>query len=257
MNRICQKMKELKEKKKTALITYITAGDPNIKQTEELIYALEKGGAHIVEIGIPHSDPIADGPVIQDAAQRSLEAGTKIKDIFECVKQVRMNSQVPIGFLVYYNMVYAYGIQAFVEECANIGVDGLIIPDLPLEEQDEIMPYLKATKVALIPLVAPTSKARIKHITSRGNGFVYCISSMGITGQESSFYKDVDLFLKTVRESTDLPIAVGFGISSKEDVERFEGLVDGVIIGSAIVKEIYKCQGNLEEVKKIVSKFCV
>lgn len=255
MNRISQKMRELKETNTTALITYITAGDPSIEKTEALVYALERGGSHIVEIGIPHSDPVADGPVIQDAVQRSLGRGTKIKDVFECVRRIRLNSHVPLGFLVYYNMVHAYGVEAFIEECKRVGVDGLIIPDLPLEERDEITPYLKDGKVALIPLVAPTSKSRIKKVTSGGSGFVYCVSSMGVTGQESSFHKDINLFLETVRQSTDLPIAVGFGISSKDHVDRFKGLVDGVIIGSAIIKEIYRCGADLKEVEKIVSEF--
>ena len=255
MNRISQKMKQLKAENKTALITYITAGDPTIETTEELVYAMERGGADIIEFGIPHSDPVADGPVIQDAVQRSLGSGTKIRDVFECVRRIRLNSQVPLGFLVYYNMVHAYGVQAFVKACAEVGVDGLIIPDLPLEERDEISVYLKDDKVALIPLVAPTSKSRIKKVCSGGSGFVYCVSSMGVTGQESSFHKDINVFLETVRASTDLPIAVGFGISSKADVDRFKGKVDGVIIGSAIIKGIHKYKADIRETEKIVGKF--
>lgn len=255
MNRISQTMNLLRDQKKTALITYITAGDPSIEITEELIYALERGGADIIELGIAHSDPVADGPIIQDAVQRSLASGTKVRDIFECVRRIRLNTQVPIGFLVYYNMVYAYGVQAFVEECIRVGVDGLIIPDLPLEERDEIMPYLKDDKVALIPLVAPTSKSRIKRVCEGGSGFVYCVSSMGVTGQENAFHKDVNLFLEAVKETTDLPIAVGFGISSKADVDRFKGLVDGVIIGSALIKEIYKYKADIKETERIVSEF--
>ena len=255
MNRISQRISDLKEDNKTALITYITAGDPSIGMTEELVYAIERGGADIIEIGVPHSDPVADGPVIQDAVQRSLNSGTKVKDIFECVRRIRLKSEVPIGFLVYYNMIHAYGVQAFVEECIRVGVDGLIIPDLPLEERDEIIPYLKDDKLALIPLVAPTSKSRIKKVCRGGSGFVYCVSSMGVTGQESIFHKDINLFLATVRESTDLPIAVGFGITSKADVDRFKGLVDGVIIGSAIIKGIYRCKADIKETEKIVSKF--
>ncbi len=255
MNRISQKMNAIKAANETALITYITAGDPSIEMTEELVYAMERGGADVIELGMPHSDPVADGPVIQDAVQRSLGNGTKIKDVFECVRRIRLNSQVPLGFLVYYNMIHAYGVEAFVQECIRVGVDGLIIPDLPLEERDEITPYLKDGKVALIPLVAPTSKSRIKEVCSGGSGFVYCVSTMGVTGQESSFHKDVNKFLETVRQSTDLPIAVGFGITSKADVDRFKGLVDGVIIGSAIIKDIHKCKGDIKETEKIVSKF--
>lgn len=254
MNRISQKMNLLKGQNKTALITYITAGDPSIEMTEELVYAMERGGADIIEIGMPHSDPVADGPVIQDAVQRSLGSGTKVRDVFECVRRIRLKSQVPIGFLVYYNMIHAYGVQAFIKECRRVGVDGLIIPDLPLEERDEITPFLR-DDLALIPLVAPTSKSRIKKVCSGGSGFVYCVSTMGVTGQESSFHKDVNGFLATVRGSTQLPIAVGFGITNKEDVNRFKGLVDGVIVGSAIIKRIHECQGDLAETQKIVASF--
>ena len=252
MNRITQKMHELRENKTTALITYITAGDPHIKATEELVYALEAGGAHMIELGIPHSDPVADGPVIQDAVQRSLESGTTIKDIFQCVKKIRENTQIPIAFLVYYNMIYAYGRKKFIDKCREVGVDGLVIPDLPLEERDEIISYLSDDRVALIPLVAPTSKSRIKEVVAGGDGFVYCVSSMGVTGQKNSFHKDVNKFLKDVKTSTNLPIAVGFGISNQKDIERFKELVDGVIVGSAIVKEIHNCNGDLRKVEEFV-----
>ncbi len=250
MNRISQKMDQLKKNKTTALISYITAGDPDIKATEELVYALEAGGAHVIELGIPHSDPVADGPVIQDAVQRSLESGTTIDDVFQCVKNIRENSQIPIAFLVYYNMIYAYGIGKFIEECIKVGVDGLVIPDLPLEERDEITPYLLDSKVAL---VAPTSKSRIKKVIAGGNGFVYCVSSMGVTGQKNAFHKNVNTFLQDVKASTNLPIAVGFGISNQEDIARFKGLVDGVIVGSAIVKEIHNCNGELKKVQEFVA----
>ena len=255
MNRISKKMNHLKDTGQTALITYITAGDPSIEITENLVYALEKGGADIIEIGIPHSDPVADGPVIQDAVQRSLTSGIKVKDIFECVSKIRQHSQVPIVFLIYYNMIYAYGAKKFIKDCIKIGVDGLVIPDLPLEERKELTRYMEGDKLALIPLVAPTSKSRIKEITSGGSGFVYCVSTMGVTGQESLFYKDIDVFLDSVRQSTELPIAVGFGISNKKDVKRFRGLADGVIIGSAIIREIYENKASFSEVEEIVAKF--
>lgn len=255
MNRISKKMNQLKSENKTALITYITAGDPSISVTEDLIYAIEAGGSHIIEIGIPHSDPIADGPVIQNAVQRSLKTGIKTRDIFECIKRVRKNSEIPIAFLVYYNMVHAYGVQKFLKDCARVGVDGLIIPDLPLEERDEVTLYLIDDQVVLIPLVAPTSKSRIEKVTKGGKGFVYCVSSMGVTGQKNSFHKDVDLFLSQVKEVTDLPIAIGFGVSNKEDFKRFKEKVDGVIIGSALIKKINQCNSNLKEVRKVVAEF--
>lgn len=255
MNRINKKMRELQSKNQVALITYITAGDPSIEQTEQLIYAKERGGADIIEIGIPHSDPVADGPIIQEAVQRALKAGTRTEDVFECIKKVRQNSQVPIAILAYYNMIFTYGIQEFIEKCDTIGVDGLIIPDLPLEEREEVSPFLKGKDIALIPLVAPTSKTRIKAITDQAGGFVYCVSSLGVTGERSEFHKEVEIFLKEVRQSTNLPIAVGFGISRKEDIIRFKKSVDGIIIGSAIVKQIHQCGANGLETEKIVAGF--
>lgn len=255
MNQIRLKMDKLKQNKQTALITYITAGDPNIETTEQIIYAKERGGADIIEIGIPHSDPVADGPVIQDAVQRALRAGTKIKDVFKCIERVRKNTQIPIAFLVYYNMVYAYGIKEFIQKCSQVGVDGLIIPDLPLEEREEIIPFINDTNIALIPLVAPTSKKRIEKVTKGGDGFIYCVSSMGVTGQRNEFHKDVDVFLQEVRNSTNLPIAVGFGISKKEDIIRFKNNADGVIVGSAIIDRIQKSNANIQEVENIVASF--
>lgn len=254
MNRIDKKFNELKSQNKKALITYVTAGDPSIDKTEEIIYAKEKGGASVIEIGIPFSDPLADGPVIQNAAQNALENGVKVNQIFKCIENVRENTEIPLVFLVYFNTILAYGVEEFVKECNDVGIDGLIIPDLPYEEQEEIMKYIKGSNVALIPLIAPTSKDRIKDIVKDKNGFVYCISSLGVTGIKDGFYKEVDEFLSSVREYTNLPIAVGFGISTKEDVKRFSRLVDGVIVGSAIVKKVSDSKGNASEVEELVKE---
>ncbi|NLK96781.1 tryptophan synthase subunit alpha [Defluviitalea saccharophila] len=251
MNRIQERLEELRKENKKALITYMTAGDPNIEQTEKLIYAKERGGADIIEIGIPFSDPVADGPVIQAAAQRALESGTNLEKVFQCIANVRKNTQIPIAFLVYYNSILGYGVERFIRQCEAVGVDGLIIPDLPLEERDEIMPYIKSFNVCLIPLVAPTSKDRIKDITQEGEGFVYCISSMGVTGVRKEFHESLEAFLKNVRSVTDIPIAVGFGMSSQEDIKRLLPYVDGVIVGSAIVKKIEESHGD----EKVIEEF--
>jgi tryptophan synthase alpha chain len=252
MNRIDKKFKELKQNNKKALITYITAGDPSIEKTEELIYAKERAGASIIEIGIPFSDPLADGSVIQKAAQNALSNGVNLKKIFNCIERVRANTEIPLVFLVYYNTILAYGVQKFVDKCDEIGIDGIIIPDLPLEEQDEIMPYIKKSNVALIPLIAPTSKERIEKIVDGKNGFVYCISSLGVTGMKDSFYEKAEEFLKSVKKVTKLPTAVGFGISSKEDVEKFKSYVDGVIVGSAVVKRVSDKEESVEKVESFV-----
>lgn len=252
MNRIREKLEELRKENKKALITYMTAGDPNIEQTEKLIYAKERGGADIIEIGIPFSDPIADGTVIQGAAQRALNGRVNLEKIFKCISNVRKNTQVPLVFLVYYNTIFGYGTESFIRQCEEIGIDGLIIPDLPFEEREEIMPYIKSFNVCLIPLVAPTSKDRIKDITKGGDGFVYCISSIGVTGIRNEFHKDLEIFLKDVRSAADLPIAVGFGISSKEDIKRLLPYVDGVIVGSAIVKKIEESNGNEKTIEEFI-----
>lgn len=254
MNRIDKIFNKLKSENKKALITYVTAGDPSIENTEEIIYAKERGGASIIELGIPFSDPLADGPVIQKAAQKALENGIKVNQVFKCIENVRKNTDIPLVFLVYFNTILAYGVEGFVKQCNNIGIDGLIIPDLPYEEQNEIMKYIKDSNVALIPLIAPTSKYRIKDIVKDKNGFVYCISSLGVTGMKDGFYKEVDEFLSLVRQYTNLPIAVGFGISTKEDIKRFSGLVDGVIVGSAIVKKVSDSKGNIIEIEGFVKE---
>lgn len=257
MNRIEKRFQELRDNNKKALITYITAGHPSINKTEELIYAQERGGASIIEIGIPYSDPVADGPVIEKAAQIALKGGTNLESIFNTVKKTRKNTNIPLVFLAYYNTIFAYGLERFINKCSEIGIDGLIIPDLPLEEQEEILPYIKGKDVALIPLVAPTSKARIKDVVKDKKGFVYCISSLGVTGRLGEFHDGVEEFLDKVRECTSLPVAVGFGISSKEHIEKLKDHVDGVIVGSALVKKVEESDGNLKMIEEFVRELSI
>lgn len=256
MNRINRKFNELKKENKKALITYITAGFPSIDKTEELIYAKERGGASLIEIGIPYSDPVADGPVIQRAGEIALKGGTNLEKIFNVVERVRKNTDIPLVFLVYYNTVFAYGMERFIKRCEEVGIDGLIIPDLPIEEQDEIQPYIEGSSVALIPLVAPTSKQRIKKVLDNKNGFVYCVSSLGVTGRGGEFHSDIEEFLKEVRACTDLPIAVGFGISNKEHIDKLKDYVDGVIIGSAIVSVVEESNGCTKVLENFVRELC-
>lgn len=250
MNRINQKFRKLKEFKKSAFIAFLEAGDPSIEKTEELIYAMEESGVDIIEIGIPFSDPLADGPVIQDATLRAFKIGISIKKIFDCVERVRENTEIPLLFLVYFNTIFNYGIEKFVKKCKEVGIDGLIIPDLPLEEREDILQYNKKYKVALIPMVAPTSKNRIKKVIEGCDGFVYCVSSLGVTGVRQDFHKDLDDFLNLVKDQSAIPIAVGFGISSREDIRRLSKKADGVIVGSAIVSVIGETQGECEAVKR-------
>lgn len=250
MNRINKTFNKLKEENKTAFIPYITGGDSTLKKTKKYFEVLESSGADIIEIGIPFSDPLADGPIIQAAAERALANGTSARDIIKLTKKIRKNSDTPIVYLVYINTILIYGVEQFITDCKDAGVDGLIIPDLPYEEREEVTRYLVDDRLALIPLVAPTSLDRIQKIVETSSGFVYCVSTLGVTGGDN-FYGGIESYLADVRSKTDLPIAIGFGIRTREDVERFAPHVDGVICGSAIVDCIDKNGGS----KKALSKF--
>ncbi len=255
MNRINQTFKELEKEKKTALITFVVAGDPALDTTEEIILAKIEGGADIIEMGIPFSDPLADGPVIQASASRSLKSGTTIKAIFEMARNIRKKTEIPLVFLVYYNMILQYGTKRFINECYGI-IDGLIIPDLPFEEQKELIADLDQNQTALIPLIAPTSKNRIKDILEnhKEHGFVYCVTTMGVTGIDVTFHKDLETYLRQVKEVSQIPVCAGFGVKDKEDVRRLSGLVDGVIIGSAIVNQIDAQGFNKESLRIFIEE---
>ena len=252
MNRITAKFEELKAQSKKAHISFLTAGDPTVDKSYELVKALVAGGSDIVEIGVPFSDPLADGPVIQAAANRSLSGGFTVDQVFELVRRVREDVDVPLVFLMYINTLLVYGKDKFLDNCKEAGVDGLIIPDVPFEERNEILPDMQARGIELIPLVAPTSKDRVKMITAESKGFVYCVSSMGVTGRKSEFHSAIEAYIDDVRAQTDLPLAIGFGISNNDDVKRFEKLADGVIVGSAIVKEIERTKGDPVQVETFV-----
>lgn len=239
-SRATKKFNYIKKTGKKALITYITAGDPNLDTTYELVFEMEKAGVDIVELGIPYSDPLADGPVIQRASQRALKAGTKINEIFNLVERIRERSQIPIVFLVYFNSIFVYGFKKFLDRCTQKGIDGLIIPDLPLEERKELQQMMQGYAIDLIPLVALTSKDRIKAVVAEGSGFVYCISSVGVTGKRDSFKHDLSNFLDEIKKHTNLPLALGFGISTADMVNRLKDLCDGLIVGSSIVEQIEK-----------------
>ncbi len=254
MNRIQQVLTDKKQLKQKSFIGYLTAGDPDIHKLEPLLYALEEGGCDVIEIGVPFSDPLADGPVIQAAGQRSIDNGTNIYKIFEVLKKCRKNIQAPIAFLVYFNTLTVYGVEAFVKECESVGIDGLIIPDLPYEEQGELTQFLDQNKVALIPFATPTSKDRMAFTLKEGSGFVYTVSSMGVTGRASDFYSDLDNYIKAVHSYATIPVAIGFGISTKEDVKRMSQLADAVIVGTAIVTHIHENNGNPDKLKSFIEE---
>ncbi|MCD8089868.1 MAG: tryptophan synthase subunit alpha [Clostridiales bacterium] len=249
MNRIDKKFKELKEQGKKALITYISAGDPTIEKSEKFIYALEEGGADIIELGIPFSDPLADGPVIQEAGLRSIGGGFNFGKLEELVGNIRKNSQIPLVVMVYYSSIICYGTKEFVDLMVKIDVDGVIIPDLPYEEYDEVKPYIDKTDLCMIPLVAVTSGDRVPMLVKEAKGFVYCVSTLGVTGGQSNFDKRIDDFLAEVKKYSPVPVCIGFGISKKADCDRFNKIGDGCIVGSAVIREINKSGGDEKAVK--------
>lgn len=222
MNRIDKKFEVLKGEGRKALITFITAGDPDIETTYDIVLALEEAGSDIIELGIPYSDPLADGPTIQASSQRALNKGVKIPDIMKIVEKIRLKSDIPLVYLVYYNSIFKYGIQKFLKESKDVGIDGLIIPDLPIEERKDILEEADKYGIYLIPLVAPTSKERIKLITENGKGFVYCVSITGVTGAREDIETDIEEYMKTVSQYTNMPKAIGFGISTPEMAKKIK-----------------------------------
>jgi tryptophan synthase alpha chain len=230
---------ELKARGETALMPFMTMGDPDLETSVALIQAAEAAGAHMMELGVPYSDPLADGPVIQRAAERALKNKISLIDCMAVASRARsLGVRMPFILFTYFNPAYQLGLERFFELLKEHGFSGVIIPDLPLEEDSETRAIAEATGIHLIPLVAPTSEARVERIASQAKGFVYCVSSLGVTGVRSSFHDGIDAFLSTVRRAASVPICVGFGISTREHAERFAGHCDGVIVGSAIVRQI-------------------
>ncbi|MDD6484403.1 MAG: tryptophan synthase subunit alpha [Clostridiales bacterium] len=235
MNRIDEHFSGLDKK---ALITFLTVGDPDIETSRQAILTMQEEGADLIELGVPFSDPSADGPVIQAADKRAIDGGTDIFKVFELVEDIRDQVKIPMVFLLYYNIIVQYGAQEFFERCAKAGVDGLIIPDLPYEESDEIAEYTQKYGVYQINLVSPTSHDRIKKIAQNSKGFLYCVSSLGVTGEKSSFETNFGEFFADIKRYAKIPACVDFGISTGEQVRELSAYCDGAIVGSAIVKAI-------------------
>jgi tryptophan synthase alpha chain len=221
-----------------AFIPFITAGDPSIEVTEQLVLGMAEAGADLIELGIPFSDPVAEGPVIQEASHRALSGGTSVDKIFDMVKRIRRTCDIPIAFMTYINIVFAYDADRFMKKCQECGVDAIIVPDLPYEERGELMPFCLKHGIFLISMIAPTSKNRIRMIAEEAQGFVYCVSSMGVTGVRHDISDDVREMVRLVKEVNDIPCAIGFGISTPEQASKMAEIADGVIVGSAIVKLI-------------------
>lgn len=247
MNRIDSRFAELKERGETAMIPFLTIGDPSLEASLELILEMERAGADLIELGVPYSDPLADGPVIQRSSERALQRKISIFDVMDVARQARSRgSRLPFILFTYYNPVLQIGLDRIFKAMQENEISGIIIPDLPLEEDSETRAIAEANGIHLIPLVAPTSNERVKRIAAGARGFVYCVSSLGVTGERAEFFGGIEDFLATVREAANVPIVVGFGISNREQVKRFEKLCDGVVVGSAIVRTIENVLPHLE-----------
>lgn len=239
MSRITEAFKTRK-----AFIAFITGGDPDIDTTEKLIPAMAEAGADLIEIGIPFSDPVAEGIVIQEADERALKGGCTTDKLFDMVKRVRKNTNVPLLFMTYLNPIYTYGKERFMKKCAQCGIDGVIVPDMPFEEKDELEEVCKLQEINLISMIAPNSEERVALIAKEAKGFIYCVSSLGVTGVRGNISTQVDELIQKVHRITDVPCAVGFGISTPEQASEFAKLSEGIIVGSAIVKLIAKYGKN-------------
>jgi tryptophan synthase alpha chain len=255
MGRIGDKFESLKSKKEKALIVYLTAGDPSLDVTRELIPALERAGADILEIGVPFSDPTADGPVIQEASQRSLKAGTTLQGVLDLVNDIRKISEIPIVLFGYFNPIFAYGVKKFAHAAKKAGVDGILVVDLPYEEARELRDYTDAAGIDFISLIAPTTDPeRLSKIAAGATGFLYYISITGITGTAAPKIENIKKEVGKIRKITGLPIAVGFGISKPQQAREIGYFADGVVIGSAVVRLIHENK-NKRDLVKIVSGY--
>ena len=223
-----------------AFIPFITCGDPDLATTAAVVRAAVENGADLIELGIPFSDPTAEGPVIQGANLRALKGGVNTDKVFDLVRDLRTDVTVPMVFMTYANVVFSYGSERFISTCAQIGIDGLILPDIPFEEKDDFLPICHKYGVDLISLIAPTSENRIGMIAKEAEGFIYVVSSLGVTGVRSEIKTDLDAIVSVIRENTDVPCAIGFGISTPEQAKKMAGVSDGAIVGSAIIKLLEK-----------------
>ena len=231
MNRIAEAFQ-----KEKVFIPFITCGDPDLETTGKVVRAAVANGAGLIELGIPFSDPTAEGPVIQGANLRALSGGVTTDKIFDFVRDLRKDVEIPLVFMTYANVVFSYGAERFLKNCSAIGIDGIILPDVPFEEKEEFGGLCRKYGVALISMIAPTSENRVAMIAREAEGFLYIVSSLGVTGVRSEIKTDLSAILKVVREHTDVPCAIGFGISTPEQAKKMARIADGVIVGSAIIK---------------------
>lgn len=250
MSRIKKRFEQLKAEGAKAFIPYIMAGDPSLDATKELVKTLEASGADIIELGVPFTDPLADGPTIQRAAERAIINKVTLKDVLSLVSEVRKTSGIPLILMTYYNPIYKFGLERFIDEAKSVGVDGLIIPDLPPDEADEIQKSARANDIDVIFMLAPTSTPdRIKTVAKSSAGFVYYVSLTGITGSKLTVSDELKQSISVVKQLTSTPVAVGFGVSTPDEAKTVSAIADGVIVGSAIVKLICEFGPESEELK--------
>lgn len=256
MSNIAATLNALKERDEKALITFITAGDPDLVTSEQIVHTLIESGVDLIELGFPFSDPMADGPIIQLASERALASGTTLRGVLEMVARVRLHSNVPIVLMGYYNPIFCYGPEQFAQDAATAGVDGLLLVDLPPEEADELHPFLKDAGIDLITLLAPTTgEERSARLAEDGEGFLYYVSMTGVTGSQQVDAGAIAVAVNNLKEQSPVPVAVGFGVSTPEDAKAVAKIADAVVVGSALVKLIAKFSGSsslLDEVRNFV-----
>ncbi len=250
-NRIDSVLEMKKAAGQKALVTFLTAGDPSLEMTYRLVNTMVEAGADLIELGIPFSDPVAEGPVIQRANIRALKQPLPLDSIFALAARLRKTMATPLVFLIYANSLFHYGSQAFFKKCRICGVDGVILPDVPFEEQQEFLPLAEKEGIRIISLVSPTSGSRIGPIASVAKGFLYCVSSLGVTGIRTDFKTNFKGFMKEVHKSTKIPAYLGFGISTPEQARELKDYCDGIIVGSALVKQIEESTTEVEALKKV------
>lgn len=253
ISRIADAFSRRKAEGRKTLITFVTAGDPDLGTTERLVQAMIAEGADLVELGVPYSDPIAEGPVIQAANERALKHGIRMAHVFGLASRIRATTATPLVLLLYVNVILQYGADRFFSDCRSSGLDGVIVPDLPYEERGEIEADAKRHDIALIRMVSPVSAERIRMVAEGAEGFLYCVSSLGVTGARSQFNTDFDAFFKIIDSSRTIPSALGFGISDGNQIREIRRFADGVIVGSAMVRMIADAMDPDEAVMRVAS----
>jgi tryptophan synthase alpha chain len=252
MSRISRAFKQLRSKRKSAFIAFLTAGYPDLAATEKLVLEFERCGVDIIELGIPFSDPMADGPVIQESSQEALKHNIRLIDVLAMVKRIRRHSDIPLLFMTYYNPIFCMGEDKFIREAAKAGLDGIIIPDLPLEEGNSLTRAARKAGIDNILFVAPTTEqSRLKSIAKAAAGFIYYISLAGVTGERKALPLDISSHVRKIKKMTGTPVCVGFGVSSAAQVRQIQSVADGVIVGSAIIRKIKECKGEPRLVDKV------